>query len=145
MVMERQPSDGLHALLEFVTHAFRDFCRQTSLTEFSAAIDKHGSWAWSGGVTNGLNRSVSLYLTELAGPATGASGSYRAETWVEADDSHRFTRRQTSDWFLSPADGVQRKRMRADIGDRLIAAWQTASRLSEHDLSEDFIIPRTPT
>ena len=143
--MKRQWSDGLHALLPSITGTFRHFCRQTGLTELSAAIEKHGSWEWSGGTTNGLNRSVSLYLTELAGPATGATGSYRAETWIEADDSHRFTRRQTSDWLLSPEDGVQRKRLRAEISNHLAAAWQAASRLDEHDLSEDFIVPRKPT
>lgn len=123
--------------LRLVTEVFSAFCRRHDLTLLAAEIDKHGSWEWAAGRTNGLFRALTLDLTQ------GRDESlYLATTWAVADDGRRFTRLPSGDFRLT-AERLSSEDFVTELKEHLLHTWEQAERLTERDLTEDFIIPRT--
>ncbi len=123
-----------------VTEVFKEFCNRNGLTVLAEAVEKHGSWEWSGWGKDDLNRFVILDLTDSPEPL-GGPRVYLAEVWVEADDNHRFARRLTSTAQLNERifpDGV----FRGALVTRLEQAWGQVNNLKPQDLRESYLRAR---
>ena len=124
-----------------ITETFAIFCNDNALQILAVAIEKHGSWEWSAGQEDAINRFVDLILTDEPEAVANAK-SYSTELWVVADNNRRFTRRLTSAFTISEAlltGGDFHARLSNSLND----AWQQAKFLKEQDLSEQYFRARS--
>ena len=129
--------------LASVTGVFEGFCKTNTLEVLSEAVEKHGSWEWSGGVKGSLNRFVSLDLTALPDPVVGPK-IYSAEVCVVADDNQRFTRRLAST-FRASSSLFSESAFKTALTARLEQAWEQVNILKPEHLTESYLRTLPPT
>lgn len=131
-------------MIEMFTDSFTFFCKSASVPFNTLGADRHGSYVWEAGVTDSLNRYLTLSATPVLEPEAG----YLCEISIGADDNERYDTRVFWSRFARNSDlmaKVPAGDLRALVRATLFAAWSDVLRLKAEALTECYLKPRLPT
>ena len=126
----------------YVSQNFKEFCEKLNIKVLATAVEKHGSWEWSGHRKDSeINRYIALALTDDIENLQGMR-IYVAEIWAEADDGLHFVRR------LSSTFRIQERMLAQDVfnerlSQALAISWQQAKKLGQADFTAPYVTPRS--
>ena len=125
-----------------VSDIFKEFCGKWDIKVLATAVEKHGSWEWSGHRKDSeINRYIALALTDDIEDLQDIR-VYVAELWAEADDGLHFARRLSST-FRVQEEMVAQDVFNERLSQSLAISWQQAKKLGQADFTAPYVTPRS--
>jgi hypothetical protein len=117
-------------------------CTPLGLDLLGPGAERYGTWEWTLGKTDSLNRFLTISLSQTASPK---GPIYVVEVWVGADDDQHYTRIFSGKLEVSQEEFVEgTDDLPARLIDLITRAEQTLNRIVASQLTESYLLPASP-